>query len=93
MPWAPWGDMYHSIPGWRCRRAADPQGVPLHPKSRHQKGEPEKNVKMPKGGEIGESKVVSTHLWNTPLNVYQRERDSFHSELGGLPGVCSTGVL
>ena len=52
-----------------------------------------KNVKMPKGGEIGESKVVSTHLWNTPLNVYQRERDSFHSELGGLPGVCSLGVL
>ena len=43
------------------------------------------------------SKVVSTHLSNTPLNLYQHAikgfRDSFHNWLGGLPGVCSGGVL
>ena len=41
------------------------------------------------------SKVVSTHLWNTPLNLYQPaiSRASFHSWPGGLPGVCSRGVL
>ena len=33
------------------------------------------------------TKVVSTHLWNTPLNL-----DSFHN-WRGLPGVCSGGVL
>ncbi len=35
------------------------------------------------------SKVVSTHLWNTPLNLYQQaiSRDSFHSWPGELPGV------
>ncbi len=36
------------------------------------------------------SKVVSTHLWNTPLNLYSG--DSFHNWLGGLPGVCALGV-
>ena len=41
---------------------------------------------------LGFSKVVSTHLWNTPLNLYQRamSRDSFHS---GRTGDCRTGVL
>ena len=40
------------------------------------------------------SKVVSTHLWNTPLNLYQKaKRGFFHNWLGGLPGVCSRGVL
>ena len=40
------------------------------------------------------SKVVSTHLWNTSLNLYQQAiKDSFHNWLGGLPGVCSWGVL
>ena len=43
---------------------------------------------------IYDSKVVSTHLWNTPLNLYQRAiRDSFHCWVGGLPGVCSRGVF
>ena len=38
------------------------------------------------------SKVVSPHLWNTPLNLYQQaiSRDSFHS---WRPGDCRTGVL
>ena len=31
---------------------------------------------------MGFSKVVSTHLWNTPLNL-----DSFHSWPSGLPVV------
>ena len=37
------------------------------------------------------SKVVSTHLWNTPLNLYQQAvfRDSFHSCLRGLPNGCA----
>ena len=37
------------------------------------------------------SKVVSTHLWNTALNLYQQAIfwDSFHNCLRGLPGVCS----
>ena len=42
------------------------------------------------------SKVVSTHLWNTPLNLHQQaiSRDSFHSgRCGGIAErVCSTGV-
>ena len=43
------------------------------------------------------SKAVSTHLWNTPLNLDQRaiSRDSFHSwRTGGLPRwVWCRGVL
>ena len=41
------------------------------------------------------SKVVSTHLWNTPLNLYQQAvfRDSFHSCLRGIAErVCDIGV-
>ena len=39
---------------------------------------------------------TNTPNWNTPeKNLYQQAifRDSFHSWLGGLPGVCSRGVL
>lgn len=32
------------------------------------------------------SNVVSTHLWNTPLNLYQQ------AIKGVFPGVCSRGV-
>ena len=46
------------------------------------------------GHRMGLSKIVSTHLWNTPLNLYQQtiSRDSFHSWPGGFPGVCDIGV-
>ena len=37
------------------------------------------------------SKVVSTHLWNTPLNLYQQAIKGFLSQLA-LPGDCRTGV-
>ena len=36
-----------------------------------------------------------TELEHTPSNLYQQvvSRESFHSWVGGLPGVCSRGVL
>ena len=40
------------------------------------------------------SKVVSTHLWNTPETFTKRlKRDFYHNWLGGLPGVWCRGVL
>ena len=41
------------------------------------------------------SKLVSTHLWNTPRATFTKRlmRDIFHIWPGGLPGVCSRGVL
>ena len=47
-------------------------------------------ISEPQLGTLRSSKVVSTHLWNTALNLYQQAeiRDSFHSSLGGLVGVC-----
>ena len=40
------------------------------------------------------SEVVSTHLWNAPLNLYQKAiiRDSFHNWLRGLPGPGVRGL-
>ena len=42
-----------------------------------------------------DSKVVSTQLWNTPRATFTKrlKRDFFHDWQGGLPGVCSKGVL
>ena len=39
------------------------------------------------------SKVVSTHLWNTPQATFTNrlQRDSFHNWLGGLLGLCNIG--
>ena len=40
------------------------------------------------------TKVVSTHLWYTPLNLCQKAKEGvFYDSLGGLPGGCSRGVL
>ena len=47
------------------------------------------------GTRVQGSKVVSTHLWNTPLNLHEKAKEGFLSYLanGELPAVCSRGVL